>query len=95
MTAITPSPDEREQRRLSILRHLARNPTRWGYNVALIRQLLAADGMPCGADALEAELLYLEDKGLVARTEKIISPELRAWRITAAGRDYAAEHGIA
>lgn len=94
MTADATSPDEREHIRLSILRHLARNPTRWGYNVALIRQLLAAEGMPCSADDIEAELLYLEDKGLVAPSPKIISPELRAWRITAAGRDYAAEHGL-
>lgn len=94
MTGPTASPEEREQIRLSILRHLARNPTRWGYNVALLRQLLAAEGMPCSADDIEAELLYLEDKGLVARSPKIISPELRAWRITAAGRDHVAEHGI-
>jgi hypothetical protein len=88
------SPEQREQVRLSILRHLARNPTQWGFNVALIRQLLAAEGQLLEASEIEAELLYLEDKGLVARPQKIISPELRAWRITATGRDYLAERHI-
>jgi hypothetical protein len=73
---------------------LARNPTQWGFNIALIRQLLAAEGQILTAEEVEAELLYLEDKGMVARSPKIISPELRAWRITAAGRDYLAERHV-
>ena len=86
------SPTQQEQLRLSLLRHLAENPTRWGFNLALLRQLVAAEGFaPLAADAVEAELLYLQDKGLVGPVEKLVSPELRAWRITAAGRDYLAE----
>lgn len=39
---------------------------------------------------VEAELVYLTDKGLMAEVPRLISPEVRAWRITAAGRDYLA-----
>jgi len=49
-------------------------------------------GFPTPQDsALERELQYLEDKAQVAQVLKGISPENRAWRITAAGRDYLAE----
>lgn len=92
MISASPAPADREQLRLSLLRHLAENPTRWGYNLALLRQLLAAEGHPrLSAETIEAELLYLADKGLVAPVEKLLSPELKAWRITAAGRDVLAE----
>lgn len=41
---------------------------------------------------IEKELAYLEDKGLIERVEKKISPENRMWRLTAEGRDYVAEN---
>lgn len=40
---------------------------------------------------VRSELQYLADKGLIVRNErKLISPEVRQWRITATGRDYLA-----
>ncbi len=88
------TPEVREQVRIALLRYLAANKTRWGYNVALLRQLLVADGFGYLSPAeVEAELQYLADKGLVAEAPKLISPELRAWRITAAGRDWLATTG--
>ena len=44
---------------------------------------------------LDDELLYLHDKGFAAPVDKAISPELKRWRITAAGRDFAAVEGLA
>ena len=38
-------------------------------------------------DQVDLELEYLQDKGLVEPVKNIISPELRAWRITLAGRN--------
>ena len=46
-------------------------------------------------DELDAELQYLADKKFVAPVDKAISPELKRWRITADGRDYAATEGLA
>lgn len=44
-------------------------------------------------DELEDEIAYLVDKGLLAPVPKKVSPELKAWRITADGRDFLAEEG--
>jgi len=84
-------PAELEQLRLSLLRFLGENPTRFGFNVALLRQMARNEGRP-GLDAatVQAELDYLADKGFIVEVAKPISPELRAWRITAAGRDQLA-----
>lgn len=39
------------------------------------------------------EMGYLEDKGLVAKLDKVLSPEIKRWRITADGRDWLAQNG--
>lgn len=39
------------------------------------------------------EIAYLCDKGMLAPVEKKLSPEVKAWRITAEGRDHLAEEG--
>lgn len=41
---------------------------------------------------LHAELDYLEQKQLITPGVKIISPENREWKITAAGRDFLAQN---
>lgn len=88
-------PADREQLRLSLVRHLATNPTRWGLTASLLTQYVRAEGLTVDAPVVEAELLYLQDKGLVALVDKTISPEIRAWRVTATGRDLHAQshHG--
>lgn len=83
--------EQREQVRLSLLRILDANPTRWGLSGALLLQMLRGEGRPwLERDRMEQELQYLEDLGLVAEVLKGISPENRAWRITAQGRDRVA-----
>jgi hypothetical protein len=86
------------------------NPTRELFRENLIAQLACAGaigmklaGLKLGARAggheisdkeMVDELDYLEGKGLVAPIDKLISPENRRWKITAAGRDFAAAHGL-
>ena len=85
------NPVEREQVRLSILRHLAANPTKYGITARLLRQYLGSEGQRLTDAEMQSEIQYLVDKGLVVETTKILSPENMAWRIVAAGRDYLAE----
>ena len=82
---------QREQIRLSLLRFLNENPTRFGMARGLLVQMLRSEGNPTiTGEQVETELLYLEDKGLIQEAAKYISPENRAWRITAEGRDLLA-----
>lgn len=89
------APAQREQLRLSLLRFLDANGTRFPLASDLLLQLARSEGRTwLQSGELEEELAYLADKGLVMSAPKLISPELRAWRITAAGRDLAAELGL-
>ena len=84
----------RELFRLELIKQLAViGPV--GAKTALLKvQARAAGFEPTDAE-IDAELAYLDDKGLVAIKDKAISPELKRWRITAEGRDYAAQEGLA
>ncbi|HOP99129.1 MAG TPA: hypothetical protein PLK78_17060 [Verrucomicrobiota bacterium] len=85
-------PEERENFRLAILRALDDNPTRWGLGLSAIAHHMLIYGYHSPTtDDLQAELAYLEDKKLIAEALKGISPENRAWRITAEGRDFIAK----
>jgi len=89
------TPQEREALRLTLLRVLNSNKTQFG----MAKTLLLAVAKPQGFSGLTGaqvgeELDYLEQKGLAMRVPKQISPELTAWRLSAAGRDYLAEHGL-
>jgi len=83
-------PTQRELFRLALLRVLAANGSRFG----LTHAALAAHVVRFGFRPVEAEvgeeIAYLADKELVADLRKVLSPENRAWRITAAGRDHLA-----
>ncbi len=82
----------REQIRLSLLRHLDANAgQRFGLSESVLLMLLRNDGFRLTADELRAELAYLEGKQLAAPQAKAVSPENRAWQITATGRDHYAQ----
>ena len=82
---------QREIVRLSLLRHLdAATGATAGLGEALLRSLIGAEGSRVTEEQLKAELQYLEDKGFVRPAPKQISPELKLWQITAAGRDFFA-----
>ena len=44
---------------------------------------------------LDDGLDYLVGKGLVAQIGKTVSPEMKRWKITSDGYDYAATEGLA
>lgn len=81
-----------EQLRLSLLRYLDENPTRFGLPASFLRQRAASEGFSADVPAVERELDYLTEKNLVTVVNKEVSPENRAWRISANGRDYRAQH---
>jgi len=82
----------RELFRLALLRLLDANHTRFGLTVPALCHLLPMFGFArANPEMTEAEIEYLADKGQVALVFKPISPENRAWRITAEGRDFLAE----
>lgn len=83
--------NEREQLRLSLLRYLDENPTRFGLGLPLLAQRARAEGFPVDAQMLDAEMLYLEDAKLITQTAKVLSPENRTFRITKEGRDFRAQ----
>jgi hypothetical protein len=56
---------------------------------------LRQSGHQVTLDEVKTEVNYLVDKGFISFVEKAISPERRRHRITAAGRDYLAEEGLA
>lgn len=86
---------DREQLRLSLLRHLDANPSRFGLAIAYLLQMCRNEGRTGLAEGdVLAELMYLADKGLVEIISKTISPELLLWRITASGRDLVAGAAI-
>lgn len=66
-----------------------------GMKVAALKVGARAGGFEPSDAQVDAELQYLEDKGLVTATDKAISPELKRYRVTAEGRDYAAQEGLA
>lgn len=87
--------EERESVRISLLRFLAHRPWIFGLPTAVLWAHVRLEGLPhVSREQVEAELLYLADKGMVVRVDKRISPESAAWRITAEGRDWLAERGI-
>lgn len=83
---------EREQLRLTLLWSLeAGAKLRFGIPTGRLAMQARAEGFSAvTSDEVTAELQYLVDKGLVVQVQKEVSPEMTAWRITAAGRDHLA-----
>lgn len=85
-----------EQLQLTLLRTLRLNETSYAVPSTVLRMMAAAQGHPTlTVPEAEAELRYLEQAGLVEQPPKLLHPENKHWRITKAGRDFLAEHGIA
>jgi len=85
---------QRELYRAALLRVLDANETQYGLSAMVLAVHVAVFGFRgLGAELATTELRYLQDKGLVNRPSKAISPENQTWRITAAGRDWLAQNG--
>jgi len=60
-----------------------------GVTLAIVRMYVRAGGFrQVTEEELAVEVQYLVDKGLLVPMSKTISPENKAWRITAAGQDF-------
>jgi hypothetical protein len=80
--------------RLSLLRY-CESADQYGLAASLLLQFVRNEGLRgVTREALDAEILYLADKGLLVSVNKLVSPENRAWRITAAGRDFLATRNL-
>jgi hypothetical protein len=85
---------QREQVRLSLLRY-CESADQYGLATSLLLQFVRNEGVRgVTSEGLDAEILYLADKGLLVAVNKLVSPENRAWRITAAGRDFLATRNL-
>ena len=88
------TPEHREQFRLALIRILAAAGS-VGMKRASLKISIDIAGFDHTSDAdLDNELDYLAGKSLAERMDKTISPEVARWKITATGRDYAAEQGL-
>lgn len=89
------TPEQKELFRTALLRVLEeRGSDQFGLGSTAVQIFLGQFGFRASQpEAIRAELQYLADKKLVEPVGKIISPENRAWRINAEGRDYLALHG--
>ncbi len=86
--------EQREMLRLSLL-GIANSAAAYGITLEVFRVYLRARGFNVTDDEIKPELQYLIDKGFLALCEKQISPENMHWRITAEGRDFLANQGLA
>ena len=88
------TPEQKETFRVALLRVLEeRGSDQFGLSVVPIQIFLGQFGFRATKpEDIRLELQYLADKGLVASVGKTISPENKAWRITAEGRDYTAQN---
>lgn len=85
------SPEERQNVRIILLLCAAKAPQ--GLTIELARVWLRGRGVEATVEEIAAEIAYLVDKDFMKPVEKRLSPEIRAWRITADGRDFLAEEG--
>ena len=79
--------------RLALLRVADLNPAPWGLLPAAFAVHVKQFGFSPEPEDTIRELEYLEEKGFLKVPGKNISPENRAWKITATGRDELAQRG--
>lgn len=84
------SPQQRELFRKAIVNVIEANDTMFGLSEDAIRLFVGRFGFHPAPEELRKELHYLAGKGLIESPAKEVSPENRAYRITAAGMDFMA-----
>jgi hypothetical protein len=68
----------------------------YGVTLALLSVAVRNIGLRSATTGdIHAEVDYLADKGFLHPEPKALSPENKSWRISASGRDYLAQEGIA
>lgn len=90
------NPRQRELFRNALLVAISDFPASYPPSVHLLKQEVTRHGFVGIEEAeITTELVYLADKGLVVEDKKLVSPENKNFRLTAEGRDYLAEKGLA
>ena len=84
---------ERELLRLNLLHQLDSAAPR-SLRLPQLRNGARLGGFTCADLELLRETDYLTSKGMIEIPEKEISPEITAWKITATGRDFVAQHPL-
>lgn len=87
------NPAETERLRIALLQQL-REVAPLALPVSQLATGAALAGFRDCAREVRSEVAYLQDKALVADDLKVLSPELKRYRITAAGRDFLAQEGL-
>jgi hypothetical protein len=88
-------PEQREVLQVAILRVLDANHSRFGLSLDAVTLHVSGYGFPrITRDDVDVELEYLMGKQLVETANKTLEPANRAWKRTAAGRDYLSERGF-
>lgn len=78
--------EQKELFRKAILQVLDLNRTRFGLPPSAVRLHLGQFGFPMATvDSIQEELDYLTSKNLAEEVVKVVSREVRAWRITSGG----------
>jgi hypothetical protein len=89
------SSQQQELFRLALLRVFDANRTRFGLGIEAVRHLAGLFGFVFPDREATAEAIdYLAGKQFLEEVAKRISPENRAWRITAAGIAFLDERGV-
>jgi hypothetical protein len=78
----------------AILQVMERNTTRFGLTAQAIKTFCRAHGFEAEEKETLDRLEYLAGKNLAAEVPKIIDKTFRAWKITAAGRQYLDDNNL-
>lgn len=82
---------ELENFRKALLEVAGANLSRFGLGAQAFKLHVSNFGFEnASLEQIQTELDYLAEKQLLAEVQKVLSPESRLWRITAAGRDFLA-----
>lgn len=86
------SAEDLKQIRLSLLRYGLRLR---GITLGVATSYLRAEGFMVDRDQVALEIKYLAGPGkeLLAEVKQLVSPDMKSWETTPAGRDYLAEQG--
>lgn len=88
------TPELQEDLRIAVLRAIQASGRIGCAEGHLATAARAAGFVPEHCNSAVDQTYYLLDKGLIALVDKQISPEVRRWRITAAGTDFLASQGF-
>ena len=70
-------------------------PRGLGVSVDVLRGVINVVGKPLETEEIHAAIEYLVGKGFLVEVPQVISPNIKAWKLTAQGMDWAEQEGLA